>query len=188
MGRSIGKKSERRPLEGGTLLPDFLGRGNLLSRTHRLERQAREVSTSMLSLTAAESGYTRRRGALFMTGWAQSGVSAGQTNVTLNRFGVAAQAPLILPFAASVLSLMVVLTGARTSGTLTVKVYIAGADSGLAALIDTTGMLYVEETAAAGAFSFEAGEQVTLRLTTSAGWAPGTADMMVMVEVAAIQG
>ena len=32
--------TSRRPLEGGTLLADFLGESNLLTRTMRLERRA----------------------------------------------------------------------------------------------------------------------------------------------------
>ena len=178
------KRARRRPLEGGTLLPDFLGQSNLLARTRRLERQSDDVATSLLSLTAAEGGYVRRRGALFMGGWGQANVSQSQTAVTLQRYGTSLHAPLILPFAGSVTSLMVGTTAARTNGSLTVTVYVAGTATAMAATIDDVNTLVVEERAAVGEIAFEAGEQVTLRITTPGNWTPTSADVLVAIEVA----
>lgn len=173
----------RRPLEGGTLLADFLGGSNLLSRTRELERKAEDIGTALLSSAAADQVYTRRRGALLFTGWGQASVSSGQSNVTLQRFGLSWQAPLVLPFSGSVTGLLVSLSTQQTSGSLTVKVYIAGSASGFEAVIDSENRLYVEETAQKGEYVFEAGEQITLRITT-ASWAPSSADVFVMLEVA----
>lgn len=178
------KRTRRRPLEGGTLLPDFLGQSNLLARTRRLERQSADAATSRLSLAAAASGYVRRRGALFMGGWGQANVSQGQTNATLQRYGTSLHAPLILPFAGSVTSLLVGTTTARTNGSLTVTVYIAGTATALAATIDDVNTLVVEERAQVGEYAFEAGEQVTLRITTTGNWTPTSADVLVAIEVA----
>lgn len=174
----------RRPLEGGTLLADFLGESNLLSRTRRLEQQAEEIGTSLLSSSAAEQVYTRRRGAMLFAGWGQASVASGQTNVTLARFGSSLHGPLVLPFAGSVTGLLVSLSAQQTAGSLTMKVYIAGSASGMEAVIDSENRLYVEETAAAGEYGFEAGEAITVRITT-ASWAPTSADVYVMLEVAA---
>ena len=174
----------RRPLEGGTLLTDYLGQSNILSRTGRLERGLEAMSTGMLSSAAAEGAYVRRRGALFLMGWGQANVPGSQSAVTLDRYGTSLHRPLILPFSASVASLMVVMTAARTAGTLTVQVFIDGTASGLEAVIDGDNPLTVEETAAAGEYPFDAGEQVTLRITTS-GWTPTSADAHVFVEVSA---
>lgn len=177
----------RRPLEGGTLLADFLGEGNLLSRTRRLEQQTEEIGTVLLSSAAAGQVYARRRGALLFTGWGQASVAASQTNVTLQRFGLAWQAPLVLPFSGSVTGLLLGLSTQQTAGTLTVKVYISGAASGFEAVIAGENRLYVEETAQAGEYTFEAGEPITLRITT-ASWAPTSADVLAMIEVAGDAG
>lgn len=174
----------RRPLEGGTLMADFLGESNLLARTRSLERWAEETGTTLLSSTAAGQVYTRRRGSLLFTGWGQSSVAGSQTNVTLNRFGASLHAPLVLPFAGSVTGLLISLTNQQTAGSLTIKVFIAGVDSGLEAVIDSENRLYVEETALSGQYAFEAGEQISIRLTTSSSWAPSSADVFVMIEVA----
>jgi len=176
--------TNRRPLEGGTLLADFLGESNLLTRTRKLEQQTEEIGTSLLSAAAAGQVYTRRRGALMFTGWGQSSVPASQSNVTLSRFGVGWQGPLVLPFAGSVTGLLVTMSAQQTSGSLTVKVYVSGSASGMEAVIDSENRLYVEETAGQGEFGFEAGEPITLRIST-ASWAPTTADVFVMLEVAA---
>lgn len=183
MGGRATKRGPRRPLENGTLLPDFLGRQNLVSRSRRLEKRTEDMETSMLSLGAADSAYARRRGSLLFTGWGQPNVANGQTNVTLARFGVSYMAPLILPFGGSVTAVLVGLSTARTAGTLTVKVYVDGVDSGFSAVIDGDNPLYVEESLLVGECVFEAGQPVTLRITTS-GWSPSSADLLVMIEVA----
>lgn len=175
--------STRRPLEGGTLLADFLGESNLLDRTRKLERQTEEIGTTLLSASAAEQVYTRRRGAMLFTGWGQSSVSASQTNVTLSRFGVGWQGPLVLPFAGSVTGLLVAMSAQQTAGALTMRVYISGSASGMEAVIDSENRLYVEETAQPGEYGFEAGEPITLRISTTS-WAPTSADVFVMIEVA----
>ncbi len=172
----------RRPLEGGTLLADFLGESNLLTRTRKLERRADEMDTVVLSSTAAEQVYTRRRGALFLAGWGQSSVPASQTNVTLSRFGSSLHGPLVLPFAGSVTALMVCVSSQQTAGSLTVKVYISGSASGMEAVIDSENRLTVEETASRGTYEFDAGEPITVRISTT-GWSPTSADAYVMLEV-----
>lgn len=177
-------RTPRAPLEGGTLLADFLGDSNLLTRTNRLERQAEALSNAMLTSTAAGANYARRRGAMLFTGWGQSSVPGSQSAVTLSRFASSYHAPLILPFGGSVTALLLGSSSARTAGTLTVEVYIAGSASGFTAVLDAASTLTVEETAEEGAHPFAAGEQITLQITTS-GWAPTTADVLAMLEVAA---
>lgn len=179
------RQPTRRPLEGGTLMTDYLGQGNILSRTRRLESGLENVSTGMLSSAAASGAYVRRRGALFLSGWGQSNVAASQSAVQLSRYGVSWQAPLILPFAGSVIGLLVGVSTDRTAGSLTIQVYVDGSASGLEAAIDGDNPLTVDETAAAGEYPFEAGEKVTVRITTSADWAPTSADVLVMLEVSA---
>jgi hypothetical protein len=52
-------------------------------------------------------------------------------------------------------------------------------------VIDASNPLAVEETSPSGEYIFEAGEKVTVRVTTSADWAPTTADLLVALEVSA---
>lgn len=179
------RQPTRRPLEGGTLLTDYLGQSNILARTRRLESDLEDMTTGMLSSSAAASSYTRRRGALFLSGWGQSNVAASQSAAQLGRYGVTWHAPLILPFAGSVIGLLAGVSIARTAGSLTVQLYIDGAASGLEVVIDADSPLAVEDTAPAGEYIFEAGEKVTVRVTTTADWLPTTADVLVMIEVAA---
>lgn len=179
------RQPTRRPLEGGTLLTDYLGQSNILARTRRLESGLEDMTTGMLSSSAAASSYTRRRGALFLSGWGQSNVAASQSAVQLSRYGVSWQAPLILPFAGSVIGLLVGMSAARTAGSLTMQVFLDGSASGLEVVIDGDNPLTVEDTAVAGEYPFEAGEKVTVRITTSGDWAPTSADVLVMLEVAA---
>lgn len=178
------QKRPRRPLEGGTLMPDYLGDSNLLSRTRRLERAVGGMSVNMLSSAAAAGAYVRRRGSLFMAGWGQASVANGQSDVTLNRFGASLHAPLILPFSGSIVSVMVSLTAARTAGTLTVKVFVSGSASGLEAVIDGDNPLTVDEVAAPGEYPFDSGEPVTICISTSS-WSPTSADVLVAIEISA---
>ena len=178
-------QTARRPLEGGTLLPDYLGQSNILSRTRRLEQQTAEMATNMLSSSAAEDSYTRRRGALFLSGWGQANVAAAQSAVQLGRYGATWHAPLILPFGGSVIGLLAGVSVARSAGSLTVQLYIDGSASGMEVIIDADSPLAVEETAPAGEYIFEAGEKVTVRITTTADWLPTTADVLVAMEVSA---
>lgn len=181
----MGTSRGRRPLDGGTLMTDFLGRGNLLARVRQVERRAEDADAAMLTALAADGSFTRPRADMALAGWGQENVAASQTDVTLARYGLAWQAPLILPLAGSVTALWVGLNSARTAGTLTIKVFIAGSDSGLAAVIDGDNTLYVEQRAERGEYAFAAGEQVTLRITTTGTWTPTTAEVLAMVLVAA---
>ena len=57
---------------------------------------------------------------------------------------------------------------------------MAGAATGVTAVLDAGATLYTWETASV---SFEAGEGVELYLTTS-GWGPTSADLQAVIEVA----
>lgn len=170
----------RRPLEGGTLIGLYLGRRNLLARTNRLERQAGEVETSLLSLGAAGAGYTRQN-QITLGGWGQTSISQSQSAVTLARFGSSHPNALVMPYAGVVTSLMVATTAPRTNGSLTITVYVAGVATDLAATIDDVTTQYTEER---GEVSFEAGEAVTLRITTTGNWSPTSTDVQVLIRVA----
>ena len=64
----------RRPLEDGTLLPQFLD-GNLLSRVEELERQMRVLERVGLTTSAAGGSYGRR---WLLEGWGDDNLDANQ--------------------------------------------------------------------------------------------------------------
>lgn len=184
-----GRKSERprRALEGGTLLPDFLGDNSFLPRVARAERAIRTVQVSMLPAGAAADSYVRRFGSMVFAGWGRENVAANVSASELARFGLSWQAALVLPFAGAVQALMVGVNSARTGGSLTVEVFIGGSGTGLQAVIDAGSPLASGEFAPGGSLTFEAGEPITLVLTSSS-WGPTSADLTAMIEVAAENG
>lgn len=168
----------RRPLEDGTLLPQFLD-GNLLSRVEELERQMRVLERVGLTTSAAGGSYGRR---WLLEGWGDDNLAANQGATRLFRFGNVEnwQRAVILARGGTITGLGVVVSEARTGGSATVEIYVAGAATGVTAVLDAGATLYTWETAAV---SFEAGEGVELYLTTS-GWGPTSADLQAVIEVA----
>jgi hypothetical protein len=176
----IYRPGPRRVLDGGTLAADFLG-GTFLGAVARLEGQAEEMQRSALSADAAARSYVRLFQQLVFDGWGRQDVAAALTDVELARFGNAWQAGLRLAVGGSVAALGVMASAARTAGTATVAVWVNGAATELAATLDDTDTLAALETADGGA-TFAAGEEISLRLTTS-GWAPVTADLQAWIVV-----
>lgn len=81
--------------------------------------------------------------------------------------------------AGSVLGVVVRSTEARTVGTLTAEATINGAATGLTAVLDGTNTTVKATTQAKDADAFAAGDQIGVTITTSADWAPATADVTV---------
>lgn len=122
-------------------------------------------------------------------GWYQNNAAASQTDVALTRLsgpGHAANA-WIAPVGGSILRVWVSSNEARTAGTLEVEVYKNGslfADATPTAVqinaSNTTGRsLPVDKDEATFAF----GDQLEIRVTTSATWAPVTADIRAGIVV-----
>jgi len=168
----------RRPLEGGTLLPQFLD-GNLLSRVEELERQMRVLERVGLTTSAAGLSYGRR---WLLVGWGDDNLSANQSATRLYRFGNAEnwQRATIQARGGTIVGLGVTVNEARTAGSATVEIYVAGSATGATAVLDAGATVYTWETAAV---SFEAGEAIELYLTTSS-WGPTSADLQAVIEVA----
>ena len=167
----------RRPLEDGTLLPQFLD-GNLLSRVEELERQMRVLERVGLTTSAAGGSYGRR---WLLEGWGEENVPGTRAATRLYRFGNAAvwQRAVILARGGTITGLGVAVSEARTGGSATVEIYVAGAATGVTAVLDDTSTTGAWEVADV---SFEVGELIELYLTTS-GWTPTGADIQAMLEV-----
>lgn len=166
------------PMERGTLGRLFLP-GNVLDRLADVERQGRHGARTGLGLAAAAASYSRR---FLLEGWYDENVAGTMSAVTLARWGsaLAMHDGVAFPAAGVVRRLMLYSNGARTAGTLEVEVYVAGVGSGMIAALDDVNTQWVEE--GGEGVSFEAGEEITLRITT-VGWTPTSADLQASIEV-----
>ena len=66
---------------------------------------------------------------------------------------------------------------------MTVDATIDGTATGLQAVLDGTNTTFKATTQAKDADAFTAGQLIGVKITTSADWAPTTADIIVMVIV-----
>lgn len=147
--------------------------GNVVTTLAELEQRLRQLERRSID----QGG-----GRVFVDGWRRTDVAANLSAATMNRFAETADAAFQLPVGCFVTGLFASLNAARTNGTLDVVVYVAG----VAAEMDTTFDEDVTQYSyKPGRVSVEAGEEVTVRLTSSNDWTPTTADLKVglMIEV-----
>lgn len=172
----------RRVFDGGTLVADYLG-GTILGDVNRLNRQAESVAADKLSATAARSSYVQQMEQLVFDGWGMADVAAGLNNVALGRFGGAGQGGLRPAAGGSITALGVQVSEQRTAGSLTARVFVDGSATDLLVDIDGGARWTALETRPAGEVLFEAGEEITVRVSTSGSWAPVTADVQAWIVV-----
>ena len=109
--------------------------------------------------------------------WYDNAVAASQTAVVLTRDASAAPQGFYPVVDGDLLGVLAVLDDPRTAGTLTVEVYVNGVATGLSAVIDGTNPTLKITTQGIGADTFSAGDLLTLRVTTDAGFLPITANL-----------
>lgn len=167
----------RRPLEKGTLMKHFLD-GNVVQRMEDLERVKRVQERLGLTTSAAASAYSRR---FLLDGWQDDNIAANRSATRLLRFGgaVTSQRMAVMPRAGTVTAISLASNEARTAGTATLELYVAGAATGVTAVLDSATTTATWETCE---ISFERGEGLELYLTTVS-WGPTTADMQASIEV-----
>lgn len=168
----------RQPLENGTLMKQFLD-GNVVARLEGLEQTQRVLQRLGLTTSAAQATYGRR---YWLDGWAADDIAANRTAARLFRFGnaVASQRAAVMPRGGTVTAIWLASNAARTAGTATLELYVAGAATGVTAVLDASTTTATWETCE---ISFEGGEGLELYLATSS-WGPTTADMQAGIEVA----
>lgn len=113
--------------------------------------------------------------------WVQDDVAASQTDVALGLGLAVTRTERIMTRAGSVLGVVVYSNEARTAGTATVEVTINGTGTGLTAVLDGTDTQTAIATQAKDTDAFSAGQRIGVQITTSADWAPTTADLTVEV-------
>jgi hypothetical protein len=118
-------------------------------------------------------------------GWYHNDVAASLSAVRIARLeSTVALSQLWLPVrAGSITGVVVRSNAACTAGTLTVEVEKNGAATGLTAVLDTVNTIVKSTTQAKDLDVFAPGDTVSVRITTSADWAPTTADIRVAIEV-----
>jgi hypothetical protein len=155
----------------GTLERLFVGE-NVATRLGAVERQAR--------LLARRTRGERQR--FLVDGWRRTDVAANLSASTVARFAETADQELVMPFGYRVVGLFVAMSAARTGGTLTTEVYVAGSASGLEMDVDAVN---TQGDVVWGNLWVDSLEAVTIRLTTTSGWTPTTADLKagIFIEV-----
>jgi hypothetical protein len=117
-------------------------------------------------------------------GWYRDNVAASLTNTQLTRLAGTAADEWIAPRNGTIRTLWIFSTGARTAGTLTVAVFKNAAQLGVVtAVLDGVNTTYKATQAGFEDMPFNAGDQLDLRITTTAGWMPVTADVRAGIEV-----
>jgi hypothetical protein len=165
----IGTEIDRlvqQPLTGG-------GRRLTVIGYKELDRNAQERSTW-------EGGkrYT-------IDGWYRDNVIANLVNQTLTRNTGAGYAPnaWIARTNGFLIGLGIKLSEPRTAGTLTLKVFKNGVDTGAFVTIDATNPTFVSTRLLDYTYAFAAGDELDLRISTDAGWLPVTADVRGFLDV-----
>ena len=113
----------------------------------------------------------------------QSDVAVSQTAVVIDVLGLSGNTEYTLPYAGSITGISISSNGARTAGTLTVDATVDGTVSGLQAVLDATNTQYHSTTQGVNTDTFSAGNRLGVKITTSADWAPTTADIVVTVVI-----
>lgn len=168
----------RRPLENGTLMKQFLD-GNMVQRVEGLEHTQRVLERLGLTTSAAASAYARR---YWLDGWQDDNIAANRSATRLLRFGgaVTSQRTALMPRAGTITAIWLASNEARTAGTATLELWVAGSATGVTAVLDSATTTFTWE---ACEVSFEGGEGVELYLATTS-WNPTSADMQAGIEVA----
>ncbi len=148
----------------------------------RMAERLRSLEQQVADLRRQERPIRYRQ---LITGFFQDNVAASQSAVVLNVYSSAGG---ILRFidplrAGSVTGVGVISSEARTAGTLTVEAYVAGVAIGLTAILNATNTTQVATLAARGTHPFTALQALSLRITTTAGWLPTTADIRAFLEI-----
>ena len=151
----------------------------LAERDRQLEDYLEEVKDAVESVTVTVGEGSRRTLGL----WVQDNVAASQTNVALNLYGDTTRTARLAVRGGSVTGIVVRSNAARSAGTLTVEVTVAGAGTGLTAVLDGSNTTAKATTQDVGTDTFTAGQEIGVRVTTDGSWAPTTADISVDVEV-----
>ncbi|MGQ0669334.1 MAG: hypothetical protein ACT4PO_06640 [Actinomycetota bacterium] len=133
------------------------------------------------------------KGQLVPLGFMQSDAAASQTNAALTVAEVRDVAALaddqnaadgyVVPWEFEVVGISVRASAARTAGSLTVEAMIAGAATGLTAVLNATDTQSAYKRQGRGSDKGAKGGLVGARITTDATWAPVTADVEVTVWV-----
>ncbi|MDP3665814.1 MAG: hypothetical protein Q8R50_03970, partial [Sediminibacterium sp.] len=146
------------------------------------------AADQVLAVNSAGTGYTHKliRTMLPPT-WGRTNLAASVTNSQLifsiaGVAQIAAGSRIAMPNAGIITGVMVSGSAARTAGTATFTVFNNGVATAVTGVIDVTNSQFVASTG--GTATFVAGDILDLRVTTTATWAPTTAEWGAMIVVA----
>ena len=110
----------------------------------------------------------------------QDNVPANQAAVALTCLGDAVRTSYGAPAAGTIVGIVVISNAACTGDSCTVDATIAGAVTGIQAQLNLTD---TQVDSGSGSSAFTAGQLIGVKVTTTAGWLPVTADIQVGVTV-----
>ena len=114
----------------------------------------------------------------------QKDAPAGQTAFALDVLSnTNSQTQFPMGYAGSVVGIAVTSSEPRTAGTLTVEATVNGTGTGLTAALDATNTTTDVTTQAKDTDAFASGDLLGVDMTTTAGWSPSSADLVVTVYV-----
>lgn len=117
-------------------------------------------------------------------GWYQDNVAASQSAVALTRIsGPDFGDKLVLPRAGSLTGICAKASTAVTAGSATIEAYVGTNTTGLTCVLDVTNSTFKATTQAKDADTFAAGDELSLKITTSTNFAPTTLDLVATLEV-----
>ncbi len=154
-------------------------------------RGARKAPSIPAGLNAEQRAFFEQVQALLkrniyhVDGWFQNAVAANQAAVILNLYQGNAPQVWVAPRDGWIIDIWVSVDAARTAGQLNIYPYKNGTLFGtITAQIDAVNTTYkLTQTPATKALPVNAGDQISLRITTTAAWAPVTANLRAGMEV-----
>ena len=130
-----------------------------------------------ITMTGNATNFAEYKGSRQILQFYQDNVAANQSDVVL-MFG-GANGYILAPFRGSIVGISVVSNAARSAGTLVVEAYAGTTATGLKATLDGTNTTFHYATQQVKLDNFSEGSLLSAQITTSADWAPTTADIAV---------
>lgn len=183
IGMNNAGSSGRQLISWGIAATDVLsiaGDGNLTRFGGHVDINSNEIRNAQLGTDLNPNGYGGFKSAFC---FAQDDVAAGQTSVYLKVPGTANGVDITMLFSGSIIGLSVASSENRTAGAATIEPAVAGVPTGLQVYLNAGTPNFARTTAAKDAYPFSAGQNLGVKLTTSADWAPTTADIVVAIVI-----
>lgn len=138
------------------------------------------VITSTLDVTG---DITANGGFYFVLSYADDNITTAQAAVAMKNAGSSTVSEIEMPWGGSLTGISINTNESRTAGSMIADPTVNGSVTGLTATLDGTNADHHSSTQAKDTDTFSAGDRIGIKFTSSADWAPVTADHSVTVYV-----